>query len=57
MSEPQGKDELPAQHPEDTATPTEAKDGDNATMKPDPSLCGICEVNPPKYKCPRCRLP
>lgn len=57
MSEPQGKDELPAQHPEDTATPTEAKDGDNATTKPDPSLCGICEVNPPKYKCPRCRLP
>ncbi|KAF5658084.1 zinc finger HIT domain-containing protein [Fusarium denticulatum] len=57
MSEPQGIDELPAQHPEDTATPTEAKDGDNATTKPDPSLCGVCEVNPPKYKCPRCRLP
>lgn len=57
MSEPQGIDELPTQHPEDTATPTEARDGDNATTKPDPSLCGICEVNPPKYKCPRCRLP
>ncbi|KAM0305481.1 hypothetical protein HYE67_008592 [Fusarium culmorum] len=21
------------------------------------SLCGICNTNPPKYKCPRCRLP
>ncbi|KAF5548373.1 zinc finger domain-containing protein [Fusarium phyllophilum] len=57
MSEPQGINDLPAQHPEDTATPTEEQDGDNATTKPDPSLCGVCEVNPPKYKCPRCRLP
>ncbi|KAF5645013.1 zinc finger HIT domain protein [Fusarium sp. NRRL 25303] len=56
----QGINDLPAQHPEDTTTPTtqaEAKDGDDATTKPDPSLCGVCEVNPPKYKCPRCRLP
>ncbi|RKL45960.1 hypothetical protein BFJ72_g2869 [Fusarium proliferatum] len=44
MSEPtQGINDLPAQHPEDTTTPTtqaEAKDGDDATTKPDPSLCG-----------------
>ncbi|KAF4460847.1 zinc finger domain-containing [Fusarium albosuccineum] len=26
-----------------------------ATSKP--SLCGVCNVNPPKYKCPRCYLP
>jgi len=60
MSEPQRINDLPAQHPEDTTTPTTqvgAKDGDNATTKPEPSLCGVCDVNPPKYKCPRCRLP
>ncbi|KAF5678514.1 zinc finger domain-containing protein [Fusarium circinatum] len=61
MSEPREINDLPTQHPEDiAATPTtqaEAKDGDNAITKPDPSLCGVCEVNPPKYKCPRCRLP
>ncbi|KAH7156123.1 hypothetical protein EDB81DRAFT_603482, partial [Dactylonectria macrodidyma] len=24
---------------------------------PKASLCGVCHVNPPKYKCPRCYLP
>ncbi|GKT99677.1 hit zinc finger protein [Fusarium langsethiae] len=27
------------------------------TTTPNPSLCGVCNTNPPKYKCPRCRLP
>ncbi|KAG8674708.1 hypothetical protein FPOAC2_00742 [Fusarium poae] len=27
------------------------------TTTPNPSLCSICNTNPPKYKCPRCRLP
>ncbi|KAL6919442.1 hypothetical protein ACHAP8_002777 [Fusarium lateritium] len=27
------------------------------TTTPIPSLCSICNTNPPKYKCPRCRLP
>ncbi|RGP79690.1 zinc finger hit domain-containing 3 [Fusarium longipes] len=27
------------------------------TSTPKPSLCGVCNTNPPKYKCPRCRLP
>lgn len=25
--------------------------------KPQPKLCGICEAEPGKYKCPRCALP
>ncbi|KAH7273805.1 hypothetical protein MRS44_001316 [Fusarium solani] len=34
----------------------EATTGSDATP-PKPSLCGVCNVNPPKYKCPRCYLP
>ncbi|KAF4341732.1 zinc finger domain protein [Fusarium beomiforme] len=58
MSGPPQIDDLPAQQPADATTPT-TKVGakDNATTKPDPSLCGVCNMNPPKYKCPRCRLP
>ncbi|KAF4984624.1 hypothetical protein FZEAL_200 [Fusarium zealandicum] len=40
--------------------PVDAVQGeDNATPAATPqlSLCGVCNVNPPKYKCPRCRLP
>ncbi|WKT39671.1 hypothetical protein QSH57_001490 [Fusarium oxysporum f. sp. vasinfectum] len=50
MSEPQRINDLPAQHPEDATTPTTqvgAKDGDNATTKPEPSLCGIHHENHP----------
>lgn len=25
--------------------------------KPQPKLCGICEKEPGKYKCPRCSIP
>ncbi|KAF9774713.1 hypothetical protein IL306_007259 [Fusarium sp. DS 682] len=48
MSEPQRIDNLPAQQPEDATTPTtqvEAKD--NATTKPNPSLCGLHRENHP----------
>ncbi|KAM0440784.1 hypothetical protein ACHAPT_000085 [Fusarium lateritium] len=34
----------------------EAASSSNATQ-PKPSLCGVCNVNLPKYKCPRCYLP
>ena len=25
--------------------------------KPGPKLCGVCGIQPSKYKCPRCSLP
>ncbi|KAF4967283.1 hypothetical protein FSARC_5113 [Fusarium sarcochroum] len=59
MSEPREQPDTSTQQeastPTDQAQP-EAQDGD-ATTAPEPSLCGVCNVNPPKYKCPRCRLP
>ncbi|KAG5663661.1 hypothetical protein KAF25_006246 [Fusarium avenaceum] len=59
MSESQEKVELSAQQPEETSAPidpAQTQDGD-ATTPANPSLCGVCNVDPPKYKCPRCRLP
>ncbi|KAK7415834.1 hypothetical protein QQX98_005616 [Neonectria punicea] len=51
--------ERPAQV--DDAVPKGADtDGDADTAPapaPTPSLCGVCNVNAPKYKCPRCYLP
>ncbi|KAM5355600.1 hypothetical protein ACJ41O_002246 [Fusarium nematophilum] len=38
------------------AAPVEDDDATAAPM-PKPSLCGVCNANPPKYKCPRCYLP
>ncbi|KAI9158382.1 Zinc finger HIT domain-containing protein [Paramyrothecium foliicola] len=37
----------------------QAQDTANATGTPaaSASLCGVCHLNPPKYKCPRCYLP
>ncbi|KAI5462210.1 hypothetical protein BGZ63DRAFT_485681 [Mariannaea sp. PMI_226] len=32
-------------------------DGNTPALKPTISTCGVCSVNPPKYKCPRCYLP
>ncbi|KAM0340692.1 hypothetical protein ACHAPU_010364 [Fusarium lateritium] len=62
MLEFQEQAELPAQLPEEASAPTNhvsAQDGDSTTTitPANPSLCGVCDVNPPKYKCPRCRLP
>lgn len=43
------------------ADDTVPKDGDEAdgtpAVAPKASLCGVCHVNAPKYKCPRCYLP
>lgn len=46
----------------DDAVPKDADDAggdidDAPAPAPKPSLCGVCNVNPPKYKCPRCYLP
>lgn len=30
---------------------------EQSTQKTNALLCGVCEVNPGKYKCSRCRLP
>jgi len=60
MSEIQEKPDAPTQQEEEAPAPTnqaQSEDGDKPTSAPDPALCGVCNTNPPKYKCPRCRLP
>ncbi|KAM0204233.1 hypothetical protein ACHAPA_009332 [Fusarium lateritium] len=62
MSESQEKVESSAQQPEEASAPVDpaqTQDGDatTTTTTANPSLCGVCNVDPPKYKCPRCRLP
>ncbi|KAF4455982.1 Zinc finger HIT domain-containing protein 3 [Fusarium austroafricanum] len=58
MSEPQERNDTPAQQPEQASAPTPKVEADSdATATPNTSLCGVCSANPPKYKCPRCRLP
>jgi hypothetical protein len=62
MSEQQEKPDAPSLQSEEAPAPTNqahTEDGDKptTTKTPNPSLCGICNTNPPKYKCPRCRLP
>lgn len=41
----------------DDATAAEQLEADNLPEKPKPKLCGICEKEDGKYKCPRCSLP
>lgn len=48
----------------DTAGHQEARRGATAEAieeltppKPQPKMCGICEKEPGKYKCPRCSIP
>ncbi|KAK4455707.1 hypothetical protein QBC34DRAFT_73528 [Podospora aff. communis PSN243] len=51
----------PADAPHTEAAPVEpvAKEDDVAPPppKPDPKLCGICNKEPGKYKCPQCFMP
>ncbi|KAL2265471.1 hypothetical protein VTJ83DRAFT_6571 [Remersonia thermophila] len=41
--------ELPADHDSEPSPPP--------PKRPEPKLCGVCNAQPAKYKCPRCTLP
>jgi hypothetical protein len=44
-------------HLSDPAAPEQRQDEeDSSTVKPAAPLCGVCNANPPKYKCPRCYM-
>lgn len=47
---------------EETASVANTENGEDAAVeeppsKPKPKLCGICEKEDGRYKCPRCSLP
>lgn len=37
--------------------PEKESPSDEHKQSPNKTLCGICEINESKYKCPRCYLP
>lgn len=53
VAQPTNETSVPDTGAQDTAEATTSSDA----TPPKPSLCGVCNVNPPKYKCPRCYLP
>ncbi|RSM18780.1 hypothetical protein CDV31_002298 [Fusarium ambrosium] len=52
-AQPANETSVPVAGAQDAAGATTSSDA----TPPKPSLCGVCNVNPPKYKCPRCYLP